>query len=58
MIHKRPEEFGFTAKQNFLVTHQHRVSTMCNRYKRAIIDDVTSQNIDETLRASLLDLFE
>ncbi len=31
---------------------------MNNRFKKAIIDDVTAQNIDDNLQANLLDLFE
>lgn len=31
---------------------------MSNRFKKAVIDDETSSSIDETLQASLLDLFE
>lgn len=31
---------------------------MSNRFKRAIIDDVTSSNIDASLQDNLLDLFE
>ena len=31
---------------------------MSNRFKKAVIDDVSSRNIDDVLRASLLDLFE
>ena len=31
---------------------------MSNRFKKAVIDDVSSRSIDEALQASLLDLFE
>ena len=31
---------------------------MSNRFKKAVIDDVTSRNIDPIMQASLLDLFE
>lgn len=31
---------------------------MSNRFKKAVIDDVSPRSIDETLQASLLDLFE
>lgn len=31
---------------------------MSNRFKKAVIDDVSSRGIDETLQASLLDIFE
>lgn len=31
---------------------------MSNRFKRAIIDDVISRNIDPTVQANLLDIFE
>jgi hypothetical protein len=31
---------------------------MSNRFKKAFIDDVSPRSIDETLQASLLDLFE
>lgn len=31
---------------------------MSNRFKKAVIDDVSSSSIDEALKASLLDLFE
>ena len=31
---------------------------MRNKLRRAIVDDVTSQNIDDELREGLLDLFE
>jgi len=31
---------------------------MSNRFKRAVIDDVTSRNIDAILQDNLLDLFE
>lgn len=31
---------------------------MSNRFKHAIIDDVTSRNIDDSLQDPLLDLFE
>jgi hypothetical protein len=31
---------------------------MSNRFKKAVIDDVTSRNIDASLQANLLDLFE
>ena len=31
---------------------------MSNRFKRAVIDDVTSRNIDASLQDHLLDLFE
>ncbi|HXF07492.1 MAG TPA: hypothetical protein VNK45_03065 [Candidatus Acidoferrales bacterium] len=31
---------------------------MSNRFKKAVIDDVSSRNIDASLQANLLDLFE
>ena len=31
---------------------------MSNQFKKAVIDDVSCRSIDETLQASLLDLFE
>ena len=31
---------------------------MSNRFKKAVIDDVSSRSIDDVLEASLLDLFE
>ena len=31
---------------------------MSNRFKQAVIDDVTSRNIDASLQEHLLDLFE
>lgn len=31
---------------------------MSNRFKKAVIDDVTSRNIDASLQDNLLDLFE
>lgn len=31
---------------------------MSNRFKKAVIDDVTLRNIDESLQDNLLDLFE
>ena len=38
-------------------TH-HGALTMSNRFKHAVIDDVTSRNIDANLQDHLLDLFE
>jgi len=31
---------------------------MSNRFKKSVIDDVSSRSIDDALKASLLDLFE
>ena len=31
---------------------------MSNQFKKAVVDDVSCRSIDETLQASLLDLFE
>ncbi len=50
---------GFSAKHRLHVTrNNYEAPNMSNRFRKAIIDDVNSHNIDASLQDHLLDLFE
>jgi hypothetical protein len=50
---------GFRAKQRVHVIHLNNgKKAMSNRFKKAVIDDVSARNIDDSLQTNLLDLFE
>jgi hypothetical protein len=56
---QHPNALGFSARQRVHVIRiDHGATTMGNRFKKAVIDDVTSRSIDASLQENLLDLFE
>lgn len=53
------KEIGLIAKHSFRVIKIHNgTEIMSNRFKKSVIDDVSSLSIDDALEASLIDLFE
>ena len=53
------KEISLIAKHSFRVIKIHNgTEIMSNRFKKSVIDDVSSMSIDEALEASLIDLFE
>jgi len=52
------KELGFSAEQRVHVIPCNGEMPMTNRYKKAVIDDVVSDGIDEEEKSNLLDLFE
>jgi hypothetical protein len=56
---KHPNALGFIAEQRVHVIRiDHGEMPMSNRFKKAVIDDVTARNINANLQDHLLDLFE
>jgi hypothetical protein len=55
----RLNALGLIAEQRVrVISIDHGATIMRNRFKKAVIDDVTSRNIDTSLQENLLDLFE
>jgi hypothetical protein len=58
LIRKRSEELGFRAEQSVHAFPRYGEVPMTKRYKKAVIEDVVSHDIDEAEQSKLLDLFE
>jgi hypothetical protein len=58
LIRRRSEELGFRAEQRVHAIPRNGEVSMTNRYKKAVIEDVVSREINEAEQSKLLDLFE
>jgi len=57
-MRQRSEELGFRAEQRVHAISRNGEVPMTNRYKKAVIEDVVSHDIDAAKQSKLIDLFE
>lgn len=57
-MRQRLEELGFRAEQRVHAISRNGEVPMTNRYKKAVIEDVVSHDIDAAKQSKLIDLFE